>query len=273
MIVGRKKITKADDIDKLSYVDFLALLKERNRPPGGKDSIRRIALNTFVNDKSRVLHIGCNTGMSTRLISSYTKCRVCGIDISPSMINVAKRITKAEKLSDRVKFEVQDAEKLKFSNASFDLVFSAGSIAFMSNRQRVISEILRVLKYYGFFADTVMYYKRTPPDSLINSLNKTMRIKIQKWDLSYWKNIYENDYLNKHYEFKGNFSVPTTAEIENYCASMTKNLPYNEEVKSAAYSRLYKTMRLFAENHKYLAYAILIYQKSPKKEQVSLFGQ
>jgi len=269
----RKIITKPEDIEKLSYVDFLAFLKERNRPPGGKDTIRRVVLNTFVNNKSRVLHIGCNTGISTRLISSYTKCRVYGIDIAPSMIDTAKRITKAEKLSDRVKFMVQNAERLKFDNESFDLVFSAGSVAFMSNRNRVISEVLRVLKCYGFFADTVMYYKKNPPTSLICRLNETMGTKIQKWDLSYWKGIYENDYLARHYEFRGNFDVPSTARIKSYCISMTKDLPYNREVKAAAYSKLHKIMKLFAENHKYLAYAIIIYQKTPKKEQVSLFGE
>lgn len=268
----KQLIDKPDHISSLSYVDFMALLEECNRPPGGKNSIRRIAINSFLTKDSKVLHIGCNTGTSTRAISSYTSCDIHGIDIAPTMIKAAKKLTKEELLDSRVKFSVQNAERLTFKNSVFDLVFSAGSIAFMKDHKKVVDEILRVLKVYGFFSDTVMYYKKYPPTKLINILNRTMGISIRKWDLSYWKNLYKHKNLNDHYVFKDSFNVPSDSEIKKYSFEMTRKLPFNKSVRSAANDRLYKTMKLFSENNKYLAYAILIYQKTPVEEQISLFG-
>lgn len=272
-VMNKLILSKTEDVFKLSYVDFMALLEERNRPPGGKDSIRRIAINSFLTKHSNVLHIGCNTGISTRLIASYSKCKAIGIDIAPSMITTAKKITKTENMEENVSFEVQNSRELKFKNASFDLIFSAGSVAFMNNKKEVVDEAVRVLKEYGFLADVVMFYQKTPPDDLIKQMNSLMNINIQKWDISFWKKLYSHQNLSIHYTYSGKFKVPSKNQIKSYCNEMTRNLPYNKAIKSAIYQRLFDIMELFAENHKYLAYAILMYQKTPIEDQVDLFGK
>ena len=55
----------AKEIITMSYVDLMAFIGETNRPPGGKNSIRELVINTFVNSESSVLDVGCNTGYCT----------------------------------------------------------------------------------------------------------------------------------------------------------------------------------------------------------------
>lgn len=139
----------------MSYVDFMAFLKEINRPPGGKASIRIMALNTFLTKNHKVLHVGCNTGSSTRELAHLVKCKCWGIDVNRNMIKVAQDLTCKDNHKELLKFEVQDARSLSYKNNSFDLVFSAGSVAFMSDRDKAIREFIRVTKLWGFICDIV----------------------------------------------------------------------------------------------------------------------
>ena len=59
-----KKYT-VEDIKKMSYTDFISLIREENRPSGGKKTIREIALNSFINENSNVLELGCTNGFSS----------------------------------------------------------------------------------------------------------------------------------------------------------------------------------------------------------------
>ena len=56
---------KKEELNKLSYTDFVSLIKEENRPSGGKFTIRKIAQNAFINENSKVLEIGCTNGFSS----------------------------------------------------------------------------------------------------------------------------------------------------------------------------------------------------------------
>ncbi len=80
------KITK-DYIKSLSYTDFISFIKETNRCPGGKDSIRKIVQNSFLDKDSRILDVGSNTGFNSLEFAHITKSKVYGIDISESCVN------------------------------------------------------------------------------------------------------------------------------------------------------------------------------------------
>ena len=74
------------EIEKLSYTDFVSLLQEENRPPGGKKTVREVILNSFVDRQSNVLEIGCTNGFTSLEIARLIGCQVIGVDISSSSI-------------------------------------------------------------------------------------------------------------------------------------------------------------------------------------------
>ncbi len=95
--------------------------------------------------KIRVLDIGCGTGKLSIYLSEKIECDVRGIDM------VEKNIEKARKnaASGKVKFEVQSAEKMTFTNDTFDVVVSLKALHEMTNPEEALRESNRVLREGG----------------------------------------------------------------------------------------------------------------------------
>ncbi|MBU1870669.1 class I SAM-dependent methyltransferase [Patescibacteria group bacterium] len=272
-----KKLTK-NEVLKMGYVDFLALLNETNRPPGGKDSVRRMAINSFINFKSKVLHSGCNTGYCSFEISHLTKCKVNAVDVNKNMVAAGKKKLKLEPdiFKNNISFSLSDAHKLNFKSNMFDLVFSGGSTAFMKNPPQVVKEYKRVCKPYGFIGDMCMFYKKKPPLSLLNKINKLLNIKIKPWDKQYWVSLYTNEGLELFYDYTDNMPYdPTSKEVMVYCEKMIRDafIGQDEDVIKLGIKKFFSYMSLFNENHKYIAYSVLLFRKNMVEEQISLFGK
>lgn len=258
-------------IGKMGYVEFMAFLGEVNRPPGGKKMLRLMAQNTFMIPSYKVLHIGSNTGSSTMEIAHLTKCRVVGIDKSKAMVKCAKLMNKNDFYFPYVKFITADVRKLPFNDAKFDLVFSAGSMAFIDNKLKAIQELIRVTKFWGFIADIVMFYHQKPPQKLINKMNKEMNIKIEPWNLSFWQKLYLKKNLEKYYEYTEKMQPKTITEVKKYCKIITNDIS-DITTRQEARKRLLVLMKLFNKNHKYLSCGLLIFRKRQSEEQKDLFG-
>lgn len=256
----------------MTYVELMAFLGEVNRPPGGKDSIRQLVQNCFITKDSKVLDIGCNTGYCSFEIAHLTKCSVIGIDISPAMINTAKKFQRMDPLGKLIEFKVGDAVNLSFKDNMFDVVISGGSTAFIDDKKAALKEYKRVVKPWGFIADINFFYKTRPPLNLLKELNKLMNTDIQLWGINYWLNLYKNCDLERYFVCTNKVRQVSSAEIKNYCSEMVKKKKLSESSKKELLKRLFSIMSLFNQNHKYLAYGVFVLRKRPIEEQISLFG-
>lgn len=99
----------------------------------------------FIENNNNVLEIGAGTGMHTCSLLE-TGAFVMATDISPNSVQIIKK--KYEKYSSKLITKVADMESLPFSNETFDVVCSAGSLSYGDN-QVVMNEINRVLKPGG----------------------------------------------------------------------------------------------------------------------------
>ena len=92
-----------------------------------------------------ILDVGCGTGSHLELYQRY-KCNLFGIDLSPSMLEVAQ-----ERLGDTAQLDLGSATEMPYENNKFDLVISMLSLHEMSleTRSAVLNEIKRVLKSDG----------------------------------------------------------------------------------------------------------------------------
>ncbi|MEK7518157.1 MAG: class I SAM-dependent methyltransferase [Patescibacteria group bacterium] len=263
---------KANNIRQMDYVDFMATLDEINRPPGGKDSIRILVQNTFLNKNSHVLDIGCNTGYCSFEIAELAKCKVTGLDINKKMVKSANKYlhTNYPDLKRNVRFIVGDGTKIPFKDNTFDLVMSGGSTAFIPDIPKALLEYARVTKQWGFVGDINFYYHTKQPKSLIRKLNDLMKIDIQPWNLDYWQSIYRKTGLEIYYHTFGKMTPVSNEKIEKYCSLLTDQKPWDEKVKKIATERLIEIMTLFNENHRYLAYGVFILRKRSFPE-ITLF--
>lgn len=91
-------------------------------------------------DNMRILEVGCGTGTNLKLFAD-AGCQVAGIDLSPSMIDLAEK-----KLGNRADLRLGNASKMPFAESSFDLVLSFFTLHEMPTNVRspVMNEMIRV---------------------------------------------------------------------------------------------------------------------------------
>jgi ubiquinone/menaquinone biosynthesis C-methylase UbiE len=85
----------------------------------------------------RILDLGTGTGVVAHALAArYPDAEILGIDLSPGMIEQARRTLPAP-LAGRVRFEVGDASALASEDAAFDVVTLMNMIPFFDELARV----------------------------------------------------------------------------------------------------------------------------------------
>jgi ubiquinone/menaquinone biosynthesis C-methylase UbiE len=99
-----------------------------------------------VQDVKRALDVGCGPGQFTVMIAErLPTAEVWGIDLAPTMIELARRHASESPAAKRLHFEVADVARLPFPDAHFDAVISSGSIKHWPDPVAGLREIHRVL--------------------------------------------------------------------------------------------------------------------------------
>ena len=94
---------------------------------------------------SEILDYGCGVGNSIKKVIDYNPKKITGIDISEVSIEKAKKITSSNSL---INLFVDNCEKTKFKNNSFDIVYGTGILHHL-NIESCLKEIDRILKPKG----------------------------------------------------------------------------------------------------------------------------
>lgn len=95
----------------------------------------------------RVLDIACGTG-NTAIMARARSAEVTGIDLTPELLDIAKKRATAEGYDD-IKWQEGDAESLPFDDGSFDVIVSSCGLMFAPDQQQVANEVARVTKPGG----------------------------------------------------------------------------------------------------------------------------
>jgi SAM-dependent methyltransferase len=106
---------------------------------------------------SRALDLGTGTGTGAFAIARrFPETEVVGADLSDGMIAEARRKVPPE-LTGRLRFEVADASRLPYPDASFDLVAHSNMIPFFDELARVTTPGGRALFSFSSGAETPIY--------------------------------------------------------------------------------------------------------------------
>ncbi len=92
-----------------------------------------------------ILDIGCGTGIFTKVLrDKYKTSHITAVDISPEMIEIAKK-----KMDKDVNFEVVDAEEIDDNNKQFDLIASNATLQWFRNLDKTLSKYKKMLAKDG----------------------------------------------------------------------------------------------------------------------------
>jgi ubiquinone/menaquinone biosynthesis C-methylase UbiE len=133
---------------KLSKIEFIVVNNPIRNFIQDKIEFRRIRKMVNMPENLNVLEIGCGTGNGSKLIKKYfNPKKITSIDLDEKMIKIANKKNK-----DRIiKFQQADAEKLPFKNHEFDAVFEFTVLHHVTDWEKALKEIFRVLKPGGYF--------------------------------------------------------------------------------------------------------------------------
>lgn len=265
-------------IEDMNYTDFISFIQETNRCPGGKSTVRTIIKNSFINNNSTVLEIGSNTGFTSLEIARSIKCQVYGIDISTSCVKIANQTLSEDikEIQKLVKFKVGSAYDIPFKDNNFDLVVAGGATSFMTNKEKAVTEYLRVLKAWGFLSITQLFYTSKPPSRVLTSVSNALGVTINPWTESDWVSLYKNMDKNLElyfYEKKilKEKSKKVIDDYINYFMTKPHIAVYSDDTKKIIKDKWQYYLDIFNENHQYLGYFIALFRKRISQEEPELF--
>lgn len=116
----------------------------------------------------RILEAGLGTGISLPLYRS--DCRLTGIDLSPSMLDKARKRVQRFGLTNVEDIAVMDVEDLRYPDESFDVVIAQYVVTAVPDPEKALDEFYRVLKPGG---EIVIATRISARDGL--------RDRIEKW--------------------------------------------------------------------------------------------
>ncbi|MBW6464319.1 MAG: class I SAM-dependent methyltransferase [Firmicutes bacterium] len=102
--------------------------------------------------EKHVLDVGCGTGISTIEIVEGKANKVCGTDISEYMLGELKKKVEAKGYQNVVDVILADAENLPFDDNVFDVAVSNMVLGLVPNQEKMIREMIRVVKPGGVIA-------------------------------------------------------------------------------------------------------------------------
>jgi ubiquinone/menaquinone biosynthesis C-methylase UbiE len=98
-----------------------------------------------------VLDVGSGIGGPARYFARRFGCRVSGIDLTAEFCQLARELTRAVGLADRIAFEQGNALTMPFADASFDGAYSMNVSMNIADKAGLYREIRRVLKPGAWF--------------------------------------------------------------------------------------------------------------------------
>jgi len=187
----------------------------------------------FFKPGSSVLDIGCGTGRTTIPLFRMGY-RVTGVDITPKMIENAKKVASTKDLN--ISYEIGDAVHLRFKDESFDnAIFSNNGwtqIPATINRLRVLQEVFRILNPDGVFIFTT--HIRTfygfkwfwTKQWIKHFVLKPLGFRVQEVDFG--DRFFERENSGTRFYQNQFIHIPKTAEVAQQIQKASFNLAFKE---------------------------------------------
>ena len=152
----------------------------------GVEATEELAGALSVSSDDHILDVGSGIGGPARYFARRFGCRVTGIDLTAEFCEVARSLTRALDLDDKVSIEQGDALAMPFPDASFDGAYSMNVSMNIADKTGFYRELYRVLRPGAWLAlseislgragepDYPTPWARTKESSFLATLSETL---------------------------------------------------------------------------------------------------
>ena len=138
------------ELDAATQARLADVLETRGADPQQQELRRAFLAAIDVSPESRVLEVGCGTGVLTRALAQLSPvASVVGVDVAPSLLERARELASD---GSAIEFVQGDARSLPFEDEAFDLVVFDSTLSHVPGPEGALTEAFRVLRTGGLLA-------------------------------------------------------------------------------------------------------------------------
>ena len=152
--------------------------------PGGYKLTQRTAELCELKKGMTVLDVSSGRGTQAIYYANTFGVIVTGLDISEEMIRTATQKAIEAGLADKVEFVLGDSQNLPFPDNLFDVVINECAVGIPDDSQKVLNEMLRVVKPNGAVAIHESTWKKPLPKSKKEEISErygTTPLEFDEW--------------------------------------------------------------------------------------------
>jgi len=189
----------------------------RQGPGDAASTLRALALVPGVGPGTRVLDLGCGTGLQTRVLAQHSPACFVAVDSHAPFVDALNREARRLGIADRIDARVGDMSQLDFAPGSFDVIWCEGAIAIMGV-EAGLRDWRRLLVPGGHMAMTEVCWTKPdpPPDCAAFWAKEYPAIR----DVPALQAVIEAC----GYETVGHFTLPPSAWWDDYYRPLQQNL-------------------------------------------------
>ena len=152
--------------------------------PGGYELTKRTAELCQLKAGMSVLDVSSGRGTQAIYYAATFGVTVTGLDISEEMVKTATKRSIENGISEKVKFVLGDSQNLPFDDNSFDVVINECAVGIPDDSQKVLNEMLRVVKPNGSVAIHESTWKKSISENEKNEFSErygTTPLEFNEW--------------------------------------------------------------------------------------------
>lgn len=189
----------------------------RQGPGDTASTLRALALIPGIRPETRVLDVGCGTGLQTRVLARNSPAHFTAIDNHPPFIDELTRQAEALGIADRVDARVGDMRQLDFPAGSFDVIWCEGAI-YVMGFENGLREWRRLLAPGAHVAvSEVCWMKPDPPPDCVAFWEREYPAIA---DVSALLKVIDA----RGYETVGHFALPPSSWWDDYYRPLQHNI-------------------------------------------------
>jgi SAM-dependent methyltransferase len=196
------------DVKLLDPYTFLAVLGKRVIHPGGRRSTEELFNLAQLRPGQKALDVGCGVGTTAIQMARRFGVAVTALDISPIMLDRARRNVRRVGLERDIDLEQGDILALRFPDSTFDRVI-AEAVTMFVDRSRAAKELVRVCRPGGMVLATEFFWRQPPTEEAREIFLGQVCPGMQLDQLDGWVRMYKDAGLSAIEVRSGPFEMMT----------------------------------------------------------------